>query len=70
MKCEKCGSQMSKVIYMGFPMRLCESDLCGYRVAGFWSWVTEWHFNGIFWGYEGSYFPALWDWLFAPTEYD
>ena len=64
MKCPLCGAaELDNVIYMGLPMRLCSGDTCNY-LTGFWSFVVRIHFNGTFMQYEGSYWRALWHWLF------
>lgn len=62
-QCPDCGCFMVKVIYMGFPMRLC--NRCS-RLAGFWSFLLDdvLPFNGYFFVYEKSYLKALWHWLF------
>jgi hypothetical protein len=66
--CPLCkGSDTHKVIYMGFPMKLCGSNTCNC-VWGFWSIVplifpinTFGYFS--FMGYTGHYLPALWFWM-------
>lgn len=61
-----CPHEPTKVIYMGFPMRLCK---CGeHHVIGFWSFILEIHFDGVFFKYEGAYLLALWNWLTKPME--
>lgn len=60
--CPQCSEDMEKVLYMGLPMKICSVAQCSY-VDGFWSWVLDWHFNGVFVLYRGSYLKALWRWL-------
>jgi hypothetical protein len=67
MKCPMCGSEPNKVIYMGFPMMLCQDEHCSC-IWGFWSWVPTLWFNGALMQYEGSYWPALWYWMFGNGE--
>ena len=62
--CPRCSEESAKVIYMGFPMRLCSDDECN-TLWGFWSWVPLPWFNGCFLEYEGSYWAALWHWMFG-----
>jgi hypothetical protein len=66
-KCPTCQSEAKRVIYMGFPVWLCSDDGCN-TLWGFWSWVPGLYFNGAFMEYEGSYWPALWHWLFGSQE--
>lgn len=58
---------MTKVIYAGFPMLLCENEDCN-TVKGFWSFILDFHFNGYFIGYEGNYFKGLYYFLFRGDE--
>lgn len=58
---------MANVLYMGFPMLLCEE--CSL-VLGFWSWLPIWlpvsneDDNFVFMQYRGWSYPrALWHWL-------
>ncbi len=61
--CLLCRSPSHKVIYFGFPMRLCSDIRCSC-LFGFWERVTRYlPFNGMFFVYHGSYLPALWLWL-------
>lgn len=56
--CLQCGNQADKVLYAGFPMKLCtnhEEPL----LWGFWSWIPVLWFNGVFILYTGSYWGAL-----------
>lgn len=69
--CPKCRTQVDveKVMYMGFPMYLCDDPECDYCVFGFWSWILEYvPFNGMFFFYQGSYLSGLWHWLFKNVE--
>ena len=63
--CPACGtSEVSRVIYAGFPMWICDHD-CS-RLWGAWSFVLAWGlvpFNGVFFNYDGWYPAALWRWL-------
>ena len=62
--CPACGKNQLKVIYAGFPMKLCENNKCS-TLTGFWSFIPTYilPFNGWFYVYEGSYIKALWKWL-------
>lgn len=63
--CPLCKSGPIKVIYYGLPVLLCENENCSC-MFGFWSYVTDmFPFTGVMMGYEGSYWPALWHWLFG-----
>lgn len=61
--CPNCHSEFMKVIYLGFPMLLCEDETCN-TIDGFFSFIPEFWFNGMFFYYEGSYLVALYHWLF------
>ena len=63
-RCPRCDCEAHKVIYLGLPMKLCSDEPCRC-LWGFWSWVPVLWFNGGFMEYEGSYWPALWHWLFG-----
>ena len=67
MKCPTCKSEARRVIYMGFPMWLCQIEYCS-TIWGVWSWVPALWFNGAFMEYDGWYLPALWHWLFGKME--
>jgi len=69
MKCPLCGEDAKKVIYLGFPMKLCSDDGCSC-LWGFWSWAPELWSDGCFafMQYDGWYLPALWHWLFGNDE--
>lgn len=66
-KCSVCGAEPQTILYMGFPMYLCESDEAAHPEApvvyGFWSWIPEVWFNGVFVLYTGSYWRALWSFI-------
>lgn len=62
-KCKSCESYYMKVIYLGFPMLLCENEHCN-QIDGFWSFIPELWFNGAFFYYEESYLEGLFHWLF------
>jgi hypothetical protein len=67
MACPVCKSAVPflKVIYMGFPMRLCATEDCGC-LQGMWSLVLHIGlvpFNGYFMTYDRGYLNALWCWL-------
>jgi len=66
-KCPECGCEADKVIYMGFPMKLCPNERCN-TLWGFWSWIPCIWFNGWFMKYKGCYFDALIAWL--AEDYD
>lgn len=67
-RCPDCGSAGWRVIYLGFPMKLCEDDAC-CTVWGFWSWLPFWFpvvsDTGFkFTAYEpGHYWSSLRAWL-------
>lgn len=66
MKCVNCQKETAKkVIYMGFPMKLCTD--C-HTLWGFWWFILilfPWSMDGefAFMTYKGSYWLALWYWL-------
>lgn len=60
--CPLCSSKGLKIIHLGLPMFLCSKDECG-AVWGFWCYAIAFYFDGVFFVYEGSYWPALWEWL-------
>lgn len=71
MTCPDCGSPAAKVIYFGFPMKLCLWDECSL-VFGFWgfvAWVcpiptlTEFGPMFKFVRYDDAYLVALWRWV-------
>lgn len=64
--CKQNG--VSKVLYYGFPMKLCDNQDCNC-VTGFWQWIHNFHFDGFFIGYTGSYFSGLWFWLSGKARY-
>lgn len=69
--CPLCGSDGSRVLFMGAPMWLCSNENCNC-VYGFWSWVAE-LFPVVtdtedgpmfkFMSYEPPYLLALLRWL-------
>ena len=63
--CPHCSEEMTKVIFAGFPMMLCNDDDCS-TVTGFWSWVAtisiELGAPPAFAPYEGNYWYALRQW--------
>lgn len=61
-ECPLCKDVQIKVIYAGFPFKLCCNEDC-FNVTGFWSWVPHIYFNGIFFPYVGSYWQNLYAWL-------
>lgn len=69
MICPRCGDGAYRVIYAGFPMKLCKNGKCNC-VWGFFSWVPSLMFNGWFAVFEGSYWRALWRWLVGTPEDD
>lgn len=67
MTCPTCKAAPIKVIFMGFPMKLCSEFYCS-TIWGFWSFILDilpittggmWAFLG----YEGRYLSALWYWM-------
>lgn len=78
MACPLCASDGAKVIYMGFPMRLCMNAGC-FALYGFWSWVmdvfpvpteTDYGPQWKFFVYNGPFLPALWAWIRGECEED
>lgn len=67
MKCPACDHKAVKVIYAGFPMKLCEDQNCS-TLWGFWSFIPGLYFNGMFIEYEGSYLGGLWYFLFGDLD--
>lgn len=68
MKCPRCGKvdEAQRVIYYGLPFYFCSDESCntlwGCRL---WDWIASvLPFNGVFMTYEGSYWAALWFWMF------
>lgn len=60
--CPDCAARLSKVIYAGLPGKVCTS--C-FLMMGLASYAAMIGFNGELFVYEGSYFIALWHWLFG-----
>lgn len=67
-KCKFCKKRMIKVIYAGFPLWLCSDEYCNAIAGPFTFIMFIFPFNGIFYGYTGSYWKALYHWLFDPIE--
>ena len=65
-QCPLCSSGTYKVIYAGFPGRMCTNEECCCLTgpAAIVSGIIGW--NGMLFAYEGSYFVALWHWLRGP----
>lgn len=61
--CPLCGGESVKVIYAGLPARLCNNESCSALFSGFAEIISLLPFNGMFLVYEGSYWKALWRWL-------
>lgn len=66
--CPQCREPAMKAIYFGFPLGVCESETCAGLVWGPGSYVMLVFFNGWLMLYRGSYWRALWTWLFARRE--
>lgn len=62
--CPACGAKAIRVMYSGFPGKLCESEECSTG-WGFWTFMwTIVPFNGHFVGYaKRGYLRALWSFL-------
>lgn len=59
MNCPVCKDESFKVIYMGFPMKMCSDDACRC-VHGFFSPIMGFiPFNGVMFKYEGNYLKGL-----------
>ena len=66
--CPLCGRPMDKVIYFGLPGRFCQSCNALTGVAAYAPPVATETDDGpqfAFMLYEGSYWRALWHWLFG-----
>lgn len=73
--CETCGGETIKVIYFGLPGRLCLDEQCSTLtgLATFAPPVATETWDGTmfaFMPYEGSYWRALWRWVFAGSGED
>jgi len=66
-KCPLCGGDFYKVIYFGFPMKMCKDEECGCG-WGFWAWIPGIYYTGYCMSYTGPYLKALWFWLFHIPE--
>jgi len=62
-KCPLCKSNSIKVIYYGFPMRICENENCNCLFGVCFNIVEYFPFNGYLFTYEGSYLKALYRWI-------
>lgn len=62
LKCPSCQSDAEKVIYAGFPMKICSNESCN-TLWGFWSFIPGFWFNGVFFEYEESYIKGLIEWF-------
>jgi hypothetical protein len=65
MLCPVCGERMSKVIYAGLPGKICGSCTIFMGMASYAAMAA---FTGHMMVYEGSYWVALWHWLFDDKE--
>lgn len=72
MICVACKQDTAiKVIYAGLPLHFCTDEECAAldsALWGLWSWLmlaVVWFipFDGYFFGYEGSYTIALYNWF-------
>lgn len=62
-RCPCCEGEFQRVMYMGFPGKLCQDPECR-TLVGPAMWATSIFFNGWFVTYEkGGYWRALWGWL-------
>jgi hypothetical protein len=64
-RCPDCDEPLTKVIYAGLPGKMCFS--CSLFM-GLASYIAMLFFNGHLLVYEGSYWRALWHWLFHTEE--
>lgn len=66
--CPACKKESWKIIYMGFPMNLCQADFCRC-VHGFFSPIMNViPFNGVVFKYEGSYLKGLIHWFLIESD--
>ncbi|HZL92281.1 MAG TPA: hypothetical protein VFB99_01515 [Vicinamibacterales bacterium] len=56
-----------KVIYAGLPGGTCADERCAC-MWGLASWAAAVWFTGWIMSYTGSYWPALWSWMFGEVE--
>lgn len=62
-KCPLCNSNYDKVIYYGFPVKLCQNEYCNC-MFGFWTIMTNLLlYHGILLFYNDGYINALLYWL-------
>ena len=66
-RCPLCGSKLMKIIYMGLPGRLCSNEQCNCMM-GLANYAANLLWNGYVMVYQGSYWAALWGWLFDPPD--
>lgn len=65
MKCKACkGDNVLKCICFGLPMKLCEDCSTGWGIRSYLFGYS----NGQLMTYEGSYWRALWHWLFQSNN--
>lgn len=69
MECKHCSAEIYKVIYAGFPMRLCSNKECN-AIEGFWWWVATLVpvSTFVFFRYKGSYLEGVYSWFKAMGE--
>jgi hypothetical protein len=75
--CPSCGDKYLKAIYMGFPLRICQDEECACAQGCIALWLMEhmpvsqgeWNAGGwALYVYEGSYWKALWKWMFTKID--
>lgn len=69
--CERCGHPMFRAISMGLPLRMCEDTEDCATADGPAIWLHNlfpWTFTGYLLRYEGSYWRALWRWLWGVAD--
>lgn len=66
--CPLCGKGHRKIIYAGVPLKFCVDEECSCIWGIWWWWMNVVPFNGWLWFYEGSYWVALWHWLWHVEE--
>ena len=70
--CHVCGGPVEKMIFAGLPGTLCEDEACSGidgPAAAIAIVMAPFMTDGwLFAVYEGSYWLALWEWLFGSND--
>ncbi len=73
--CPLCDKPIVRALFMGLPVKLCpDDDECGcvYGLGTHLMWLPTRDGRWAFTVYEGSYWAALWWWMWngAPRQED